>query len=486
MSRALYWYDLITINIYYMGLTTLSQMNGLIFPLLVQQFIGESGKATFFGNLRLWTLMAALLVQSAMGIISDNSKSRWGKRRPFIFTGTMLDLIFITAIGFSFGLQGKSGYWFLFIMAILLQISSNIAHSAQQGLIPDLVPEAKRGRFSAVKAILELPLSLLLVSFTIARLVSRGNFWAGILVSMAVLTISMIVTMFVPERGLERVPRKIVWTPFIRLMIMTILFTLIILGSGQLINLTGIALIGLVDPRWIVLGMGLAGLTTMILSVVIGVWMSVRVSLGSEASTSPSFTWWVINRLAYLVGVINLSTFAVFFIQARLGFIREKAAQPAANLMLLVGVFILLSALPGGWLADRFGHKVLVAFAGGLATLGTVVALVLPNLALIYIGGCLIGLATGIFYSANWALGTQIIPKQQAAQYLGISNLAGAGAGAVGAYIGGPIADYITLNIPSIPGIGYVLLFTIYGGLFLLSVIAILNVKSPQKVPPAF
>lgn len=477
MGRTQRWYDYITINIYYLGLTTLSQTNGLVFPLLVQQFVGESGKATFFGTLRLWTLMVALLVQSAMGIVSDNSRLRWGRRRPYILTGTLFDLIFITAIGFSFGLQGESGYWFLFAVAILLQISSNIAHSAQQGLIPDLVPEDKRGRFSAVKAILELPIPLLLVSFTIARLISKGNFWGGILAAMAVLTLSMLITMFVPENRPESPAKKIDWSPFVRLSLMTLLFTLIILGSGQFIKIVGISQTGTDNAFLLVIVMGVSGLIAMAISVGLGVWLCVRISLGDGARENPSFTWWVINRLAYLVGVINLSTFAVFFLQARLGFEKERAAQPAANLMLLVGVFILLSALPGGWLSDRVGHKVLVAVSGLMATFGTIVALILPNLTLIYIGGCFIGLATGIFYSSNWALGTKIIPKQEAGRYLGISNLAGAGAGAVGAYIGGPIADYISINLPSTPGLGYVLLFTIYGALFLLSVFAIAKVK---------
>ncbi len=477
MGRTQRWYDYITINIYYLGLTTLSQTNGLVFPLLVQQFVGESGKATFFGTLRLWTLMVALLVQSAMGIVSDNSRLRWGRRRPYILTGTLFDLIFITAIGFSFGLQGESGYWFLFAVAILLQISSNIAHSAQQGLIPDLVPEDKRGRFSAVKAILELPIPLLLVSFTIARLISKGNFWGGILAAMAVLTLSMLITMFVPENRPESPAKKIDWSPFVRLSLMTLLFTLIILGSGQFIKIVGISQTGTDNAFLLVIVMGVSGLIAMTISVGLGVWLCVRISLGDGARENPSFTWWVINRLAYLVGVINLSTFAVFFLQARLGFEKERAAQPAANLMLLVGVFILLSALPGGWLSDRVGHKVLVAVSGLMATFGTIVALILPNLTLIYIGGCFIGLATGIFYSSNWALGTKIIPKQEAGRYLGISNLAGAGAGAVGAYIGGPIADYISINLPSTPGLGYVLLFTIYGALFLLSVFAIAKVK---------
>ena len=66
----------------------------------------------------------------------------------------------------------------------------------------------------------------------------------------------------------------------------------------------------------------------------------------------------------------------------------------------------------------------------------------MPSLPVIYLGGVIIGIATGLFFASNWALGTVLVPKEEAGRYLGISNLAGAGAGAVGAYIGGPIADY--------------------------------------------
>lgn len=493
MERATRWYDYLTINIYYLGLTTLSQTNGLVFPLLVQIFVGEAGKGAFFGNLRLWTLMVALLVQAAMGMVSDRSTLRWGRRRPFILTGTLLNLVFITAIGFSIGLEGMSGYWFLFLMAILLQISSNIAHSAQQGLIPDLVPEEKRGRFSGVKAMLELPLPLLLVSFTIARVIATGNLWGGLLLAMGVLTLAMLVAMFAPEKPLAARPPALDWSPFLRLALMAGFFTLVILVVGQLVNLTGRAVLGIQSPVALFAIMGLAGLAAMLVAVALGVWASVRLSLGEAARENPAYTWWVINRLAFLVGATNLSTFAVYFLQARLGYQGPAAAQPAAILMLIVGVFILLTAMPSGWLADRFGHQRLVIFSGLLAALGTLIAILVPDLTIIYLGGSLIGIATGVFFTANWALGTGLVPKAEAGRYLGISNLAGAGAGAVGAYIGGPIADYFTLNVPQIQGLGFVLLFAIYGVMFLLSSLAITQIRkkpvdqvkpvSPQPVP---
>ncbi len=50
-------------------------------------------------------------------------------------------------------------------------------------------------------------------------------------------------------------------------------------------------------------------------------------------------------------------------------------------------------------------------------------------------------------------------------------HLAGAGAGAIGAYIGGPIAD----------SAGYVLLMSIYGVLFIASIIPVIFVKEKRK-----
>jgi MFS-type transporter involved in bile tolerance (Atg22 family) len=290
----------------------------------------------------------------------------------------------------------------------------------------------------------------------------------------------MLLAMLAPEKPLVDRPPALDWTPFLRLAMMTALFTAIILAMGGLVRLAGRVALSLGSPAGLLAVMGLAGLLAMLVAVALGVWMSVRISLGASARQNPSFVWWVINRLAFLAGAVNLSTFAVYFIQARLGFVRETAARPASILMLVVGVCILLSALPGGWLADRFGHQRLVAYSGLAAALGTLIALLYPSLTLIYAGGVLIGVATGVFFTANWSLGTALAPPGEAGRYLGLANLAGAGAGAVGAYIGGPIADFFTTNLPAAPGVGYVLLFSIYGVLFLVSVAAVARVKDDR------
>jgi MFS family permease len=402
---------------------------------------------------------------------------RWGRRRPFIFAGTLGDLVFLSAIGFLAGIEGMVGYWLLFLFAIFLQISSNTAHAAEQGLIPDVVPEDHRGRFSGIKAVFEVPLPVILVSFTIGKLIASGQMWAGILLAMGIVTLVMLLTMLVHEEPLKEAPPPLDWTPFLRLVGMTAFFTLVILGVGQVVKWVSTLLIDISSATLLFVIMGILGLVAMVIAVAMGVYFSVRVGVGEDAKKNPSFTWWVINRLFFLVGTTNLSGFAIYFFQGRLGFVQEKAAGPAAQLMMLVGVFILLSALPSGWLADRFGHKRMVMLSGLVAALGTAITVLTTNLSIIYVGGCLIGIATGFFFTSNWALGTNLVPKTEAGRYLGLSNLAGAGAGAVGGYIGGPIADFFTAQFPGIPGLGYVLLFSLYGVMFLLSVVALAGVR---------
>lgn len=481
MSRPLRWFDAITINIYFTGLTTVSQtLTPLVIPLLVQQFVGTGQQGGYYGQIRMWSLMTALVIQSFMGLLSDRSRARWGRRRPFIFLGTVFDLVFITLIGISAAMEGIAGFWFLFVMVLLLQVSLNTGQAAAQPLIPDLVPDVKRGLFSGIKALFEVPIPLILVAFTIGRMVAAGRYWAGLITAMVVLVVSMILTMFAPEKPNPNSIEKIDWKPLSRLIAMTTVFTLIIVGMGKAsLEITNLFANRLTESGTL-LTIGSVGIAAMVLTIGVGVWLSIQISLGENAKSNPSYTWWVINRLAFLVGVTNIASFAVFFLQSRLGLEREQAVGPASQLIMVVGVFILLLALPSGWLADRFGHKSLVIISGFCGALGAFLLIIAPNLAWIYAGAILIGAAAGTFYTSNWALGSTLVPKNEAGRYLGISNLAGAGAGAVGAYIGGPLADYVTRYIPQKPGLGYVLLFSIYGILLLASAMIAFKIKPIQ------
>jgi len=472
-SRPLRWYDYITININWFALTTRGQvLTPLIVPLLVQQFMGESLKGTYVGRMRLWALMAALLMQALMGIVSDRSRMRLGRRRPFIVIGTFLEIIIFALIGFTAGLEGITGYWVLFALYLVSMLTSNISHAATQPLISDLVPREKRGVFSGIKAALELPVPLIFVSFIVGKMIAAGNLWGALFSLMGVLLICMLLSLLIPEKKPDSDPAPLNLEPFLRLFGMTTIFTIVILGSGALVNLVirSTAAMDAAPMQWIV---GIAGFLGMGTAIVLGVWASLRISLGEKAGEHRGFTWWVINRLAFLVGANNLASFMVFFLQEKfVEYQGEKAAGPAATIIMFVGILILTTALPSGWLADRIGKKKLIIASGLLAAAGTFIVVLAPSLSLIYVGACLIGAGVGFFYTASWALGTEIVPPDKAGQFLGIANLAGAGAGAVGAYIGGPLADSNS----------FVLLMTIYGFIFVLSMLVVGRIQRQEQV----
>jgi len=352
VDRQLRWYDYITINIYYFALTARSQtLTPLILPLLVQSFMGEEVKGTAYGNLRLWSLMIAVLMQGFIGMVSDHSTSRFGRRRPFILIGATTEVLVFIGIGvIAATLEGEAGYWALFAATILSMLSANTGHAAVQGLIPDIVPESKHGLFSGFKAFFELPAPLIFVSFVITKFVENENIWGALLVLSAVVLICTAIAMFAPEKPIKKPPYEWDWQPVIRLVGMTIAFTAVILGSGALVNYINSLSADLSDlPAKIMTAA--VGVLGMVLAVVVGVWGSIRISLGEKTDVDRnSFTWWVVNRLAFLVGSTNLASFALYFIQERFSHLQGAAAAgPTAMLVMFVGVAILISSIPAGW-----------------------------------------------------------------------------------------------------------------------------------------
>ncbi|MBI9051557.1 MAG: MFS transporter [Anaerolineaceae bacterium] len=437
------WTDYITLNSLWLGLNSVSQsLNPLILPLLIQQYVGENLQGTYFGRIRLWSLMVAILAQAIFGAISDKFTSPFGKRKPFILAGLLGLNIVIPLIGLTRNLSGTTGFWVLFTLVLILMVFANMAHGALQGLIPDLVPQKLFGRYSGIKAFFEVPLPVVIVSLTIAKMIGNGNFWGSIIVLLVILDIAGLISLFVPERTDPKTKfESFNWRSYIPLFFMTGAFTVVILSTRQLLLLVELLAASLeIFPKAVLFT--ITGTILMIAAIVIGVNISIRIGLGAKDEIKTNFKRWVINRLMFLVALTNLVSFFVYFLQAKLHLSGESAILPASNLIRYVGIFIAVSVLPSGWLADRYSKKVLIAISSFLAFSGALVVILANSMNPLYIGGVLLGISAGLFYSVNWAFGTKLVPKEESGKYLGISNLAGAGA--IGAFIGGPIADYFT------------------------------------------
>ena len=143
--------DLFTINTYWFGLSTMwNSLHVIILPAVLLNFIPESRKNTYLGLLTFVGLIIAMTVQPISGSISDRWHSRWGRRRPLITLGTILDFIFLALLGWSGGLV-----W-IAIGYIGLQFTSNIAHGPAQGLLPDKIPADKHGAASGIKNLFDM------------------------------------------------------------------------------------------------------------------------------------------------------------------------------------------------------------------------------------------------------------------------------------------------------------------------------------------
>jgi MFS family permease len=208
---------------------------------------------------------------------------------------------------------------------------------------------------------------------------------------------------------------------------------------------------------------GLISFLGMILAISLSIGSGVYISLGPVGIQNRPYVRWLINRLAFLTGTSNLGGFLIYFLQNKFSQLKGiQAAQPVSGLIVITGVCILLAILPSGWLCDRFGKKSVIVGSAFLVAVGVFIMVYMQTLELMTIGAAMMGIGTGLFFTASWALGTTIVPKGEAGLYLGISNIAGAGAGAIGAYIGGPIGDQF----------GYNLLMVVYGMVVLVSVFA--------------
>lgn len=461
------WYDYITYNIYWLGLNIATgSITPIILPFLVAQFVPPEVKATYLGRIRVVGLAVAMMIQPMAGLFSDRSTLRWGRRRPYIVVGTLLDVVFLAIIGMA------TSYWMLLLGIVLLQFSSNIAHGALQGLIPDLVPEDQRGRASGAKAIMEL-LPVFLV-MGIGPLVDKGYLWAAIGFVMGSLLLTMLITALTAhEEPLREKPSAPLAMPLLQIVALTLIFVTVSQGSERLVAFVG----RMVGSRTVtqLIVVGLAGLAAMAGSIIIGVYLGARVGLGKDAQRHPAFIWWVVNRLLFLAAVGSIQGFAQYFLSDRLRI--ENAATVASILLGVVALFLLPSALISGWLSDRLGRFRLVLAAGLVAAGGTLLLLLSSNIPMVLVSGCIIGVGTGTFMATNWALGTDLVPPEEAGRYLGISNLAGAGAGIVGAGIGGPMADFFNAYQK---GLGYLVIFAIYSALFLLSSLTLLKVRTEQ------
>ena len=144
--------QLVRLSLYWLGLSCVFiGLNNILGGRILFEGLGdEKMKATTLFILGFMGTIIAVIVQPTIGSISDYTVSRWGRRKPYIFIGSTLDIVFLLGIATSNTVIAIAAF-----MA-LLQFSANFAQGPFQGYIPDLVPEKQVGIASALVGLFQV------------------------------------------------------------------------------------------------------------------------------------------------------------------------------------------------------------------------------------------------------------------------------------------------------------------------------------------
>jgi MFS family permease len=305
------------------------------------------------------------------------------------------------------------GFIWLIIGYIGLQFSSNIAHGPLQGLLPDRVPKNQLGVASSLKTFMDM-FSLIIASLLAGRLLDpqTRNPTAIMLVVIGLLVLSASVTIFfTPEEPTRNDARQ---------------------------N-----------------------------------WGSLRDQFRIDFRQNSAYWWLIAERALFLLGIYGVQAFAQYYLQDVLRV--PDPPKQTGDLLASITLGLIILVLFGGWLTDRFGAKIILYIASLTTALGMILMLLATDVRGLTIFGSLLGAGVGLFLTSNWALANRLAPSEESGKFLGLTNLATAGSGAL-ARLEGPILDYLNAAWPA-AWIGYKGLFIFGAASMLLSLLFLRKIQ---------
>lgn len=130
--------------------------------------IGGAERAMLLSLAAMLGGATAVAANLLFGALSDRTRSRFGRRRPWILTGVAMVAVSLTLLALA-----RTPSHFV-LSVILFQIAVNALYAPLMAVVPDLVPDAQKGLISAWAGA-ALPLANLFTVLVVARLAG----WTG-------------------------------------------------------------------------------------------------------------------------------------------------------------------------------------------------------------------------------------------------------------------------------------------------------------------
>jgi len=377
----------------------------VVVPMRAEQLSTPAMVGTAQGTLLAVGAFFSMLLQLSIGFISDQARSRWGRRKPFLFVGVLLTLPAIFLFLYA------DAFWVALVAYILVQIFLNSATVPYQAILPDLVHMERHGRASALMSLANL-LGAIFGLAVFALIWSAGT--GAVTLPGASLA-----------QGRES----------------------LLLGCAYTILFVGLMLAVLIRiPSW----------PKAVGGKILG-WVAPRSDDGRprsliahylhfELGKNPQFVKLLLSRTSIFFAFYIFAPMVYRFTRANLGIDPPQVATSLLLIVLLVGG--LIGSVAGGMLADRYGKKPVI-FAG----IGVVIALMFPlllsdSILAGAVPGFFIGIGWGAFIAADWAFACTLIPKEKTARYMGVWDLSTLLPQIVGAFLAGVARDILVRVLP--------------------------------------
>lgn len=355
---------------------------------------------------------AGLLLALILQPLAGAASDSWNSR-----FGRRRPLMVIgTALDFVFlaVLAWRGGLLWLILGYVGLQLSANLGQGPLQGLMRDQVPEQQLGAASSIKIAMDVS-SLIAASLLAGRSLGSqsNNPRIIILIIIILLAASSSITIFWTKEEPHAVQGR---------------------------------------PKWSDLA------------------SQFRIDVRHHSEY-----WWLIaQRALFLMGIYGVQAFAEYYIQDVLHV--ANPPQQTGQLLAVIAAGVLLLVLVGGWLTDRIGAKKILYIAGGITLAGILLFLLLTTESGLPLAGSVLGAGIGLFLTSNWALANRLAPIGESGKFLGLTNLATAGAAAL-VRLQGPLVDLFNAARPS-AWLGYRGLYAFCAACILLSTLVLSKVQS--------
>ena len=377
----------------------------LALPSRAESLFGEDGKVGALSVLAATGAAVAGVSQIVFGALSDGSRSKFGRRRPFLMAGTLLAVAPLLLFPFARTLPA------LLLVYCALQLFVNVAGGPYGALMHDVIPPEKHNAASSW--------------IGVAGLLGRigGPLVAAILLNRGLKSPKDAGFDAVLNAARSQANFQTLMTTFAGVLIAVMILTLWLAHEKP----------GQVPPA--PLGERLRD--------------TFRVPLGPY----PDFRWLIVSRFGIMMGIYTVTGYLLYYIRDTLGFSKTDSVGVLTNFLVLSTLTGLLGTIPCGALCRKFGRKRVLYGANVICMMAGLCLALASNLTFAYIAAAIFGLGFGAFAAVDWALATSLLPEREPAKYMGVWGLSDTVAQVVAPLMAGPITIFLGSLLSK--GMGY-------------------------------